>query len=80
MTTYIIWPKTIDSAFRADYLAITGEAIQQDPQENEARDQFLAGSSRLTDGQILSLATSYPEAVFSETIPSDWVPFQEDPV
>lgn len=74
MTTYIIWPKTIDDDFRQDYYATTGEKIQQTPSENSTEDKYLAGSSRLKDGQILNLSITYPEAEFYSELPPYWEP------
>lgn len=46
MTTFIAWGHDIDAAFRARYLEITGEAVQDFPENSGTH--YLIGSSRVT--------------------------------
>ena len=49
---FITWPKTIDTKFRAAYLAKTGEKIQDTPLESEDGLSYMVGSSRVTEKQL----------------------------
>lgn len=55
MTQFITWPKTIDTKFRAAYLAKTGEKIQDTPLESEDGLSYMVGSSRCTDQHLSEL-------------------------
>lgn len=69
MTTFIIWNKTDDAAFRMRYLEVTGEAVQESPQESET--QYMVGSSRITSEQLSALQSEFlvltDPALFIET-------------
>lgn len=53
MITFIIWNKLDDTAFRSRYFEITGEAVQDYPQEGMT--QYMIGSSRITQEQLETL-------------------------
>jgi len=57
MTYYIKWQKTDDVTFRAAYLSLTGEAIQENPAQNETH--CSVGSSRVTLNQLEQLSQDY---------------------
>ena len=71
MTTYIIWDKTDDIAFRARYLDMTGEKIQARPQESET--QYMVGSGRITPEQLALLSSEFTISTDSST----FVPIEE---
>jgi len=75
MTQFIQWNKTIDAAFRAAYLAKTGEKIQNTPMDSEDGLTYLVGSDRATQAQIDELKTDYPDDLFTsvDTPPAGWV-------
>lgn len=54
-TTFIIYNKTDDTAFRARYEAVTGERIQASPAQNADGTQYMVGSSRITAAQLATL-------------------------
>lgn len=71
---YIIWPKTIDVAFRKDYLQETGEYIQNNPLESEDGLSYMVGSSRATQIQLDSLKTTHTDlATNADSKPAGWV-------
>jgi hypothetical protein len=57
ITHFIIWDKSVDTAFRAMYQSITGEAIQLVPKET-ADDRYVVGTSRLTDSHHDAIVAS----------------------
>ena len=80
MTQYITWPKTIDTKFRAAYLAETGEKIQDNPLESEDGLSYMVGSSRVLQSQIDTLKadtniTAKPDdiATRKNLPPAGWV-------
>lgn len=60
MTTFIIWSKTDDAAFRTRYLEVTGEAVQESPLESET--QYMVASSRITAAQLALLQQEFSVA------------------
>jgi len=72
---FIMWPKTIDTAFRSDYLQEVGEYIQNTPPESEDGLSYLVGSNRATQAQLDNLKTTYTDLVTNEdSEPAGWVP------
>lgn len=63
MTTFITWPKSIDTGFRQSYFETTGEKIQQQP--NDLGTHYRVGSSLITEAHIAALESEYPQADFT---------------
>ena len=84
MTQFIIWPKTIDTKFRAAYLIKTGEKIQQNPLESEDGLSYMVGSWRVSEKYLDELKvdtdiTSKPDDIKTNTEwPVDWVTKAEE--
>lgn len=81
MSKFIMWPKTIDTEFRAAYLLEVGEKIQDTPLESNDGLSYMIGSSRATDGQVTTIkndtnVTSDPNDIKTNdgTPPVEWVP------
>lgn len=72
MTTYIIWDKENDDSFRPAYLALSGEKIQDRPQENAAQTHYMVGSSRVTPEQAATMA-GWEGVTVHDGVPQDWV-------
>jgi hypothetical protein len=78
MTQFIMWPKTIDAAFRTAYLTETGENIQSVPLESSDGLSYMVGSDRATQAQIDNLKGTYTELKTGpDTPPVEWVPQTE---
>lgn len=75
MTLYIKMPKNnpFFNNFKADYLATTGEKIQDSPAENEQGTHYLVGSSRLTQEQADELVSRNPSVTIMNSWPNGWV-------
>ena len=54
-TLFIIWPLAQDAAFRQAYLNRTGEAVQDYPALNNAKNAYLIGSSRAQPDDCVAL-------------------------
>ncbi len=72
MTLFIVYPKADHTAFSKVYLATTGEAIQDNPEES-INGLCMVGSSRLTQEQADKLTAAFPSVKISDAIPADWV-------
>lgn len=70
MSKYIVWPHSVDEAFRPRYAEITGESIQSSPHDDGAR--FMVGSSRLTEAHKTAIGGEFPEVEILDVIPQDW--------
>ena len=71
---FIMWPKTINAAFRADYLTETGEKIQDSPLESSDDLSYLVGSDRATQAQLDNLKATHTELVTNPASePAGWV-------
>jgi len=55
MNIKIRWPKKDDAKFRPAYLAVTGEHIQETPEESEDGLSYMVGTWRATDEQLTEL-------------------------
>lgn len=76
----IMWPKTIDVAFRRDYLQETGEYIQNNPLESEDGLSYMVGSSRATQIQLDSLKTTHTDLTTNAGVePAGWIAKVEIP-
>ncbi len=76
MTNYIKFPTApnIDlNQFRADYLSITGEKIQENPLENEQGTYWLVGSSRIGKAEFNQIKALYPSVTMTDKVPNGWV-------
>jgi hypothetical protein len=56
----ISWPVSEDEAFRAAYLAGTGETLQADPMLSDNTLRYSVTSHRITEAQIAALAAQFP--------------------
>ena len=76
MTIYIKIPSKspfdID-AFKARYLELTNEHIQNNPPQNEQETHYLVGSSKLTQKVANQLSVEFPLVSNSKNIPDSWV-------
>ena len=78
MTQFIIWPKTIDISFRADYLTEVGEKIQDSPLESNDDLSYLIGSSRVIQTNLDNLAVTHTDMDANEgSPPTAWVPVDD---
>lgn len=75
MTLFIKMPKQNPhlEGFKADYLATTGEKIQDTPLENDQGTHYLVGSSRLTQEHADELASRNPSVTIMNSWPAGWV-------
>lgn len=69
MTTFVVWPHTIDTTFRPAYAEIVQETVQDNPRNNGTH--YLIGSSRITPLHIDTLRASFPDAEFLDEHP-EW--------
>ena len=76
-TTYVTWPKTIDTDFRAAYLEQVEENIQASPMENQEGTHYLVGSSKVKQEHIDVLAAAYDSIQTYDTIPEEFLQEQE---
>lgn len=67
---YVIWPKTIDEAFRPAYAAIVAEGIQDQPHETATH--FMVGTSRMDSAMAYELKGQFPDIVYSEDFPAEF--------
>ncbi len=75
---FIIWELDYDTAFRAAYLRITGETIQDGPPVDATGARAMVGSARVTGAQCLALAAEFPTlATGAEPAPMGWQPRME---
>jgi len=56
---FIIWNINDDAAFRARYLEMTGEAVQENSLQNTDGTKYMIGSSRITVAQIDILRSTF---------------------
>ena len=68
MTTYISRPISIDTVFRKAYSEVTGEQIQDDPQEAENGMRLCVASARAKDTDLWSLQLIFPEMLYGESM------------
>ena len=59
--------------FKARYLELTGEKIQDYPLVNEQETHYLVGSSRLTQEIADQLVSEFPPVTITNTMPVGWV-------
>lgn len=59
MTTFIIWDKSDDTAFRQRYFDVTGERVQAQPDENVDDTKFMVGSARISASQLSALGKEF---------------------
>lgn len=77
--TYVTWAPQYDTQFRKRYFAITGEQIQEEPPIND-EGNFVIGSSRLTDEQLLDFKKEFPSIEADKKAPvpeKEQVPTEE---
>lgn len=79
MTLYLKMPIAPDTPvysfedFKARYLELTGEKIQDSPLENEQETHYLVGSSRLTQEKADQLTSEFPPVTIVNTWPTGWI-------
>ena len=79
MTLFIKMPILADNPvysfedFKARYLELTGEKIQNDPLENDQETHYLVGSSRLTQEIADQLISEFPMVTIANAIPTGWI-------
>lgn len=81
MTLYIKMPQApgLDyGIFRARYLELTGEKIQDTPLENEQGTHYLVGSSRLSQAIADQLVSEFPAVTIGQDMPVGWLTKQEE--
>ena len=59
--------------FKARYLELTGENIQDAPLTNEQETHYMVGSSRLTQEDADTLASEFPMVNITNSWPVGWV-------
>lgn len=59
--------------FKARYLELTGEKIQDNPLTNEQETHYLVGSSRLLQDKADQLVSDFPTVSISNVMPIGWV-------
>lgn len=83
MTLFIKMPIAPDTPvysfedFKARYLELTGEKIQDNPLENEQETHYLVGSWRLTQTIADQLVSEFPPVTIANIIPVGWVTKEE---
>jgi len=80
MTQYIKMPQADESGysfigFKARYLELSGEKVQNVPAENDTQSHYLVGSSRLSQGDTDTLVAEFPMVSATvDAFPGGWVP------
>lgn len=84
MTIFVQMPININTPvyslakFKARYLELTGESVQDNPPQNAQGTHYIIGSSRLTQVHADQLANEFPQVIISNAFPVGWEP-KEDP-
>lgn len=63
--------------FKARYLELTGEKVQDNPLVNLQQTHYLVGSSRLTQAIADQLVSEFPPVTITNVWPAGWVILQE---
>lgn len=83
MTLFIQMPIAPDNpiydfdSFKARYLELTGEKVQDNPLTNEQETHYLVGSWRLTQTLADQLTTEFPMVTIVNAFPMGWVTKEE---